>query len=165
MKIHQDPKKCQDIFWHQQYFLTKINSSPMQRKLRMCQCSTFINRQWYQKATGNQLCWVPNPKQGVATVTMETKRTWFSSITHVPKTQEPSCVFLTPYLARQVSNSWHMQYGLFLHERKGKVNWCVHHCWKQCCWIHFSAVQFCQKWLRQHMTSVFDLCKDWTKLF
>ena len=73
----------------------KINSSPTPRKLHMCPCSTLSTGKGINKRLEIKLCWVPNPKQCVTTVTMETKRTWFLSISHVPKTQEPPCVFLT----------------------------------------------------------------------
>ena len=114
---HQDPKKCQDILWHQKYFLMKINSSPTPRKINTGPCGTFINKQWYKKRRLEiRPCWVPNPQQGVATVTMEAKRTLSLSISHVPKIGTTTCF---PYPAMQVSNSWHTQDGFFLHEKEG----------------------------------------------
>ena len=74
----------------------------------------------YQKRPKIMPCWVPNPRQGIATVTMEkNKEEMF--LKHLPcfQMKEHPCVFLTQ--ARLVSNSWHMQDRCFLNERKGSV--------------------------------------------
>ncbi len=153
----QNAKKYSGI---QKNFFMKINSSPTQRNLHMCPCSTINN-----KISAKQLeiipCWVSNPWQDVATVTVEPKRTLSLSIPHIPKRGTTICF---PYAARQVSNSWHTQDGFFLHEWKGKVKWSFHPCWKKCCWIYFSVVQFTQKWLSQHMTLLFEKNKGWTRI-
>ncbi len=119
MKIHQDPKKCQDILWNQQYFLVKINSSPMKRKLHMCPCSTFINKQWYQKATGNQTMLGSKPPTRCCHSNNGSKKDMV--LKHLPCSKNIGTTMCFPYPARQVSNSWHMQDGSFLNERKGKV--------------------------------------------
>ena len=45
-------KKYQDIFWYQNIFLMKMNSSPTTRNLHICPCSTINNK--VSKVTGNQ---------------------------------------------------------------------------------------------------------------
>ena len=139
----------------------KINSSPTPRKLYLCPCSTFINKQWYQKRLEIRPCWVPNPQQGVATVTMEAKGTLSSSVSHVPKIGTTMCF---PYPATQVSNSWHTQDGFFLHERKGAVKWWVHHYWKVILLHTLFWGTIHPERLNQHMTSAFDKSKTWTRI-
>ncbi len=117
MKIHQDPKRCQDILWHQQCFLMNINSSPTARNFHMCPCSTFLNKQWFQKATGNQTMLGFEPLTRCCYSNSESKKDVVPSLPHVPKLGTSICF---PYPARQVSNSWRTQDGFFLHERKVK---------------------------------------------
>ena len=94
--------------------LNSVNSSS--KTIRIVTTVIKENKARYQRRLEIRPCWVPNPQQGVATVTMEAKRTLSLSISHVPKIGTTTCF---PYPAMQVSNSWHTQDGFFLHEKEG----------------------------------------------
>jgi hypothetical protein len=53
-------------------------------------------------------------------------------LVHIPCSNKGTFLCF-PYLARQVSSSWHMLDGFFLLERKGKVTWCFYLSKKQ--WV------------------------------
>ena len=75
--------------------------------------------------------------------------------------KEHPCVFLTR--ARQVSNSWYTQNGFFQHERKGKVKWCCHHCWKAILLKTLFWSKFTRATKPAHELS-FGKSKDWIKI-
>ena len=102
--------------------------SPTMRKLRMCPCSTFIIKQWYQKATGYQTMLGYEPPTRCHHSNNGGKKDMV--LMHLPcsKNQEHPCIFLTRLGRRQVSNSWHTEDRFFLHKRKEKVTTCFYHC-------------------------------------
>ena len=63
-------KKCQEILWHEEYFLYEDEFFSTPRNLLMCPCST-INNTVSAKHLEIDPCWVSNPKQGAAIVTNE----------------------------------------------------------------------------------------------
>ncbi len=110
---------CWEIFTcaHAALLTTRYQQSDWKSNHVRCQASNF----WHD----------------IATCKFEAKRTLSSCIPHVPKIGTTICF---PYPAKKVLTSWHRQDGFFLHKWKckvhkwkGKVNWCFHHCRKQCC--------------------------------
>ncbi len=87
---------------------------PCQEIFTCANVALLITR--YQQATGKQCMLGFEPLTRCCYSNNGGKMTFFLCIPHVPKIGTTICF---PYLARQVSNSWHMQDGFFLHERKG----------------------------------------------
>ena len=134
----------------------------MPRKLNTGPCGTFINKQWYKKATGNQTMLGPKPPTRCCHSNHGgMKRTLSLSISHVPKIGTTTCF---PYPAMQVSKSWHTQDGFFLHERKGTVRWYFHHCWKAMLLNTLFWGTIYPERLNQHVTSAFVKSKNRTRI-
>ena len=128
------------------------------REIYTCAMLHYSQAKVTKEATGNQTMLGFEPLTRCCYSNSESKKDVVPSFPHVPKLGTSICF---PYPARQVSNSWRTQDGFFLLKRKRKVTWCFSS-HKQWIPVKTCFLSTCYpEWLNQHMTSVFDECKDW----